>query len=652
MAVVVVCSKNFAFGPTGKLLTIVRPLVDQGHEVIFLGSGAAYQLASKERFHQILDVDPKDPYFEYFTHMLVRRADLVVSDQERRIIELAQRFGIKNIYIDSMFWYRETVTDEVLNTDVYLIQKSFDHGKNFRKYAGELKNARVVEPIIDLSELKSKHLMHRKKQVLVALGGLGGGELFSVGTDSHYPHVVLELLAREGNFDGFDTVLVTGNVATLGDLAPRLRCLNPKFRLELLAHRDFLKAIAESAVIMLAPGLETTLEAFAYAVPAIFLPPSNDTQYLHLDFLRRKRAATMSVHFPDYYSRLAYRGDIKKFFGRYLTQLQTFEHDRPTQQDMIARINAWLHDTNSQQQQVRRQEVLMDDLGRHGLEESLHLIVSNIPQAEESYDPHLITHERSTALTYVAAEDRDGTKVTLCSPLLHQEVGPVRGQTVLDYGCGEGWLSREFEQRGAKRVVGVDTSPEMIDMARYRTHAKRVSFLHTPTTTLAGLENDSVDKVVACFTFVHAPSERSLTRSFEEIYRVLKPGGQLVYLITHPAFLDKPFHNTERIFSYGPFSYMTRGLKYDVHYKSHLGHEMLFQSYHYPLESYLDAATQSGFLPHHAHEIVPTVSFLKHYGFSMDLLTYPQYFLSSIVKPSVAHSIAAAAARRYGNGPD
>ena len=41
-------------------------------------------------------------------------------------------------------------------------------------------------------------------------------------------------------------------------------------------------------------------------------------------------------------------------------------------------------------------------------------------------------------------------------------LGKVRGKSVLDLACGEGFCSRLVRERGAARVVGVDLSSGMI----------------------------------------------------------------------------------------------------------------------------------------------------------------------------------------------
>src|SRR5688572_3218573 len=47
-----------------------------------------------------------------------------------------------------------------------------------------------------------------------------------------------------------------------------------------------------------------------------------------------------------------------------------------------------------------------------------------------------------------------------------QVVGDLHGKAVLDLACGEGFYSRILKRRGADRVLGVDLSGRMIELAR------------------------------------------------------------------------------------------------------------------------------------------------------------------------------------------
>jgi SAM-dependent methyltransferase len=44
--------------------------------------------------------------------------------------------------------------------------------------------------------------------------------------------------------------------------------------------------------------------------------------------------------------------------------------------------------------------------------------------------------------------------------------GDLAGRSVIDVGCGPGRFATEFVKRGARRVVGLDTAPEMLRLAR------------------------------------------------------------------------------------------------------------------------------------------------------------------------------------------
>lgn len=46
-------------------------------------------------------------------------------------------------------------------------------------------------------------------------------------------------------------------------------------------------------------------------------------------------------------------------------------------------------------------------------------------------------------------------------------LGDITGHTVLDAGCGEGYLTRALAARGAQ-VTGIDLSPRLIALARER----------------------------------------------------------------------------------------------------------------------------------------------------------------------------------------
>ncbi len=130
----------------------------------------------------------------------------------------------------------------------------------------------------------------------------------------------------------------------------------------------------------------------------------------------------------------------------------------------------------------------------------------------------------------------------------------LTGRTVLDLGSGSGRdcfiLSKLVGRAG--RVIGVDMTPEQLDTARRHVgyHMEKFGFPRPNVEFLSGyiedlkslgIENDSVDVVVSNCVINLSPDKQ---RVFAEIFRVLKPGGELYF---SDVFADRriPTHLAE-----------------------------------------------------------------------------------------------------------
>lgn len=190
----------------------------------------------------------------------------------------------------------------------------------------------------------------------------------------------------------------------------------------------------------------------------------------------------------------------------------------------------------------------------------------------------------------------DGESLDVIFPAFTRAIGDLAGTVIVDYGCGDGRYARLLEALGADQVIGVDMSRTMIAAAVAADPASHVQYYETPDNRLTPLADGSVDTVVANMVFMMSPSKADLVQSFAEIHRVLKPGGRLIYCITHPAFLDKDAHDCRRVFDAG-FQYLQEGERYRFILKGVDGEEVDggFFDYHYTLTTYIQTTIDAGF---------------------------------------------------------
>ena len=110
--------------------------------------------------------------------------------------------------------------------------------------------------------------------------------------------------------------------------------------------------------------------------------------------------------------------------------------------------------------------------------------------------------------------------------------GDVRGQSVLDLGCGPGLYAEELLARGAHEITGLDASPTMIELARRR-NPEHASFrVHDLEQPLPWLADESFDLVVMALVIHHLDNRVAVLR---EIHRVLRPPGRVVVSTHHPT---------------------------------------------------------------------------------------------------------------------
>lgn len=194
----------------------------------------------------------------------------------------------------------------------------------------------------------------------------------------------------------------------------------------------------------------------------------------------------------------------------------------------------------------------------------------------------------------------------LAIPTVLDLLQPTAGERILDIGCGPGVLAPHVVAAGA-RYTGVDKSRKLLAFAS-RHHGQHGRFLHGDATRLhevSGLCNTSFDAVVFMLSIQDiAPLEDAVTGAVS----LLRPGGRIVLLMTHPCFRvprqsgwgwdsrrKLQFRRVDRYLT--PLSVPMKAYGRD--------RRSATRSHHRPLERYVNALTSAGTLIDRLDE-VPT----------------------------------------------
>lgn len=110
----------------------------------------------------------------------------------------------------------------------------------------------------------------------------------------------------------------------------------------------------------------------------------------------------------------------------------------------------------------------------------------------------------------------------------------IKDKTILDFGCGDGSYSKKFIEERAKKVIGIDNSSSMIQIAKVKHSDPSIEYFKQDGAKLL-LPKNSFDLVFASYVLQNF---KNATVPLKQIYKVLKQGGYLVAIV--PITLLKP----------------------------------------------------------------------------------------------------------------
>lgn len=106
----------------------------------------------------------------------------------------------------------------------------------------------------------------------------------------------------------------------------------------------------------------------------------------------------------------------------------------------------------------------------------------------------------------------------------------LAGKLVLDIGCGFGFNCMDFVEMGAARVLGIDISENMLEVARTENTHENIEYMR--------LGMEQLDKIDGKFDLVYSSLAVSYAEDFKklvsDVYGLLNEGGTFLFSQEHP----------------------------------------------------------------------------------------------------------------------
>jgi SAM-dependent methyltransferase len=182
-------------------------------------------------------------------------------------------------------------------------------------------------------------------------------------------------------------------------------------------------------------------------------------------------------------------------------------------------------------------------------------------------------------------------------PAMLSLLPPVENKRVFDAGCGPGIYTEWLVLHGAL-VVACDLSPKMLALAEARLQGRASFFKADLAAPLVFLESAQFDIVLSALALEYV---RDWLAVFKEFYRVLRPGGLLLFSAGHPSDEFYDHHPTGNYFQVERVEYEWRGF----------GPPVMVPYYRRPLGAMVNPLIGAGFVLERVLEPQPVEEFRR-----------------------------------------
>jgi len=212
-------------------------------------------------------------------------------------------------------------------------------------------------------------------------------------------------------------------------------------------------------------------------------------------------------------------------------------------------------------------------------------------------------------------DNPDSANILEEKPALFSLAPDLTGKAVLDLGCGYGENCAKFKDLGASRVVGIDISEKMLEVAK--NEITGIEFISADMSDLSHIDGH-FDVVFSSLAIHYIKDFDSFVAS---VNRILVEGGVFIFSQEHPLTTAPPAgaswtrDKNRNVMHYNLMGYMRSGQRSTAWIVDKV------IKYHRPFSEIVNTLIDNGFVIERMIETVPTEETIKrlpHYEKDLD----------------------------------
>ena len=115
-------------------------------------------------------------------------------------------------------------------------------------------------------------------------------------------------------------------------------------------------------------------------------------------------------------------------------------------------------------------------------------------------------------------------------PIMKSFLPDLTNKTILDLGCGFGEHCKGFVESGAKKVIGIDISEKMLEIAKQENADSKITYINMPMENIFEL-TEKFDIVISSLAFHYVEDFAGVVKN---VYNLLNENGTFIFSQENP----------------------------------------------------------------------------------------------------------------------